>query len=139
MSDRFKDWGNPFDWATAVAAHREASEAQHEAERFLARKAEEFATLEAEYRKAVARRIVELQAEGKPATLAKDLARGDVLVADLKRRAMIAEGMVEAAKQSIWRHTASRRDLEQFLDWSKRAAFLDAAEAVHPRGLSGVR
>lgn len=118
----------PFDFVAAVAAHREASEAQYRAERFLAEKSREAAEAERCYREALAVTITRLQAGGKPATVARDLARGDKHVAGLLLARMVAEGLREAAAQSIWRHTADRRDLEQFLDWSKRASFLDLGE-----------
>ena len=114
------------DFAAAVAASREASEAQHNAERWYAEKGRELAEAERAYRKALAERIIKLKSEGTPATVAKDLARGEKAVADLCFARDLAEGLRDAAAQSIWRHTADRRELEQFLDWSKRASFLDA-------------
>lgn len=123
----------PLDFAGAIAAHREASEAQHRAEQFLAEKSREVAEGELNYRRALATAITTLQAEGKPATLARDLARGDQLVSGLLLKRMVAEGLREAAAQSIWRHTADRKDLEQFLDWSKRAAFLDTQDRPEHR------
>ena len=125
MSQRLQNVREPFDFIAGVAAHREASEAQHRAERFLAEKSREVAEYELEYRRALATAITTLQAEGKPATLARDLARGDHLVSGLLLKRMVAEGLREAAAQSIYRHTADRRDLLQFLEWSRRAAFLD--------------
>lgn len=118
----------PLDFAGAVREHRLASEAQHRAEQFLAAKSKEVAVAERLYREGLSRAITTLRAEGKPAMIARDQARGDKLVAQLLLDRMIAEGLREAAAQSIWRHTADRRDLEQFLDWSKRAAFLDMGE-----------
>jgi hypothetical protein len=70
--------------------------------------------------------ITRLKADGVAITVAQDLARGDKHVASLRFKRDLAEGLRDAAAQSIWRHTADRRELEQFLDWSKRAAFLDA-------------
>lgn len=136
---RLKDTREPMDYITAVSVHRVESEAQHNAEKYLALKSKEAAEKEREYREALARKITELQAEGKPATIARDLARGDKLVATLAMERSICQGLVEAAQQSIWRHTANRRDLEQFIDWSKRASFLDTSEAVRPKGLAGNR
>lgn len=115
----------PMDFAAAVAASREASEAQHNAERFYAEKGREYADAERAYRKALAEKITTLKSEGIAITVAQDLARGDKHVADLRFNRDLAEGLRDAAAQSIWRHTADRRELEQFLDWSKRAAFLD--------------
>jgi hypothetical protein len=119
-----KEATEPLDFAGCVGAHREASKAQHEAERWYAQKGREFADAEREYRKALATEIIKLKSEGIAITVARDLARGTV--ADLKHARDLAEGLKDAAAQSIWRHTADRRELEQFIDWSKRAAFLDA-------------
>lgn len=115
----------PMDFATAIMEHRLASEAQHRAEIFLGQKAKEVADAERAYREALAKMILKKK-EDQPATLAKDLARGDPEIALLEYTRIVAEGMREAAQQSIWRHTADRKDLEQFIDWSKRASFLDA-------------
>jgi hypothetical protein len=114
------------DFAAAVAASREASEAQHNAEKYYAQKGREYAEAERAYREALAQAITRLRSEGNAATVAQDLARGDSKVAHLRFQRDLAEGLRDAAAQSIWRHTADRRELEQFLDWSKRAAFLDA-------------
>jgi hypothetical protein len=116
----------PFDFAAAVAASREASEAQHNAERWYAEKGREFADAERTYRQALAAEIVKCHAAGSAWTVAQDLARGTKEVADYRYARDVAEGLRDAAAQSIWRHTADRRELEQILDWSKRAAFLDA-------------
>jgi putative intracellular protease/amidase len=113
------------DFAASVAASREASEAQHNAERFYAAKGRECAEAEKAYREGLAKAITELKAAGATVTAARDLARGDKHVADLAYERDLAEGLRDAAAQSIWRHTADRRELEQFISWSKRAAFLD--------------
>lgn len=123
----------PMDFVNAVMEHRLASEAQHRAEQFLSEKIKEHGECTAAFRKALAAEIVVKKSEGHPATLCKELARGDARVAELESAMLVAEGMVEAAKQSIWRHTADRKDLEQFLDWSKRAAFLDSAQQQEHR------
>jgi hypothetical protein len=124
MTDRMR-MTEPMDFVAAVQEHRLISEAQHRAEQFLADKAKDVAQAEKDYREALARQIVTERANG-PATGAGDLARGTPHVAELKMKRMVAEGLREAAAQSIWRFTADRKDLEQFIDWSKRASFLDA-------------
>ncbi len=115
----------PLDFAAAVTEHRNASRAQREAERFYAQKGRMVADTERAYRKALAAKITQLRGEA-PATIAADLARGDSEVVQLRYARDLAVGLRDAAAQSIWRHTADRRELEQFIDWSKRAAFLDA-------------
>jgi hypothetical protein len=115
----------PYDFVEAVAQSRMASEAQHNAERWCAEKGRDLATAEQAYRVGLAKKITELRADGQPTTLAADLARGDKHVAGLRYTRDVADGVYEASKQSAWRHTANRKDLQEFLDWSKRAAFLD--------------
>jgi hypothetical protein len=115
----------PMQFVDAIMEHRLASEAQHRAEQFLADKSKEAAQAERDYREALSVKIVQLKAAGEAATNARDLARGDPHVAELQYKRNVAEGLRDAAAQSIWRFTADRKDLEQFLDWSKRAAFLD--------------
>lgn len=116
----------PFDFIAAVAESRAASEAQHNAERHFAQKGREWAEAERAYREALAQAITRLKAEGTASTVAADIARGDKHVAKLRFDRDLAEALKDAAGQSIWRHTAGRKELEQLLDWSKRAAFLDA-------------
>ena len=113
------------DFVAAVAAHREASEAQQNAERWYAGKGREYAEAERAYREALATAIVRIKSEGTAITVAQDLARGDKHVAELRYNRDLAEGLKDAASQSIWRHTAARRELCLFISWSERAAFLD--------------
>jgi hypothetical protein len=120
-----KPASEPMDFASAVAASREASEAQQNAERWYASKGREYAEAERAYREALAQAIARLRADGIAITVAQDLARGDKHVASLRFKRDLAEGLRDAAAQSIWRHLAARRELLQFVDWSKRASFLD--------------
>jgi hypothetical protein len=122
---RYQKAEEPFDFVSAVKASRDAGTAQHAAEQFLATKSKEFAEAERAYRKALADKIVRLRAEGTPVTAAADVARGSEEVVELKFQRDLKEGMKEAAQQSIYRHTADRRDLLELLDWSKRVAFVD--------------
>jgi len=57
------------------------------------------AQAEREYRKALAMRIMELRAQGLPATICSDVARGDV--ADLKFERDLSEGKFKAAIESL--------------------------------------
>lgn len=123
MSDRA-----PYTFGEAVIRSNSLASAQHNAEAETRTAWGTYAEAERAYRKALAQKITELRAEGKPATLAADLARGDEHVANLRYRRDIAEGIVEAAKQSGWRHQANRRDGLEFIDWSKRR---DLAEGYH--------
>lgn len=122
---RLRDTREPMDYITAVTVHRVESEQQKSAEEFLSDKAREAAEKEKAYREALATEITTQRSKGVAATAARDIARGQPRIAQLAMERDIAEGLRDAAAQSIWRHTANRRDLEQFIDWSKRAAFLD--------------
>ena len=115
----------PYDFTTAVANSRMASEAQHNAERWKASKVREAAEQERAYRKALAEEIVRQHADGCAWTVAQDLARGDKAVAVLRYHRDIAQGLLEAAGEALWRHQSDRRDMLEFLRWSQRAAFLD--------------
>jgi len=87
-----------------------------------------YAEAERAYRVALASEITRLRAAGISVTLAADLARGERMVADLRYRRDVAEGVVEAAKQSGWRHQANRKDGHELLRWS---ANRDLAEGYH--------
>lgn len=110
----------PYDFAGAHDAATKASRAQHSAEDFLREAYRMFAESEETYRVALAKRIVELRAEGVAATLCADLARGEKDVAALRRKRDIADGVKEAAAQAAWRRAADRKDTQRFIDWSAR-------------------
>lgn len=110
----------PWEFETAEAKHRSASEASKHTAQFVKSSYRDWAQKETAYREALAKKITELRDTGTSITLAKDLARGDKIVAKLKMEAMIAEGVVEAAKQSAFAAQADRRAVEGLADWSKR-------------------
>jgi hypothetical protein len=110
----------PYSFDEARAAAGRASRAQEAAEDFIRSSARDAAIAEEAYRVELAKKITELRASGEAATLARDLARGDRVVAKLKREAMIADGVRDAAVQAAWRRAADRRDTERFCEWSMR-------------------
>lgn len=114
--------GNNVPWGFDEArdACRRAAVAQEHAEQALRVAAREFAVAEERYRVALAKRIVELRADGEAATVCADLARGTKEVAGLRRTRDIAEGVYKAMEHAAWRHTANRRDAARFADWSMR-------------------
>lgn len=129
MSDvRLRETREPMDYITAVTVHRVESDLQHAAENFLSEKAREAAEAEKLYREELAKEITRRRGGGSSASAARDEARGQPHIADLAMKRDVALGLKDAAAQSIWRHTANRRDLEQFIDWSKRASFLDSQQ-----------
>jgi hypothetical protein len=129
----------PFDFIEAVARSRAASEAQHNAERWHAEKSRDAAAAERAYRRALAEAIVRLRSDGVAAVLAKDLARGDKHVSELCYQRDLAEGLRDAAGDSVWRHTADRKDLLAFIAWSQRASFLDEPESAQREPVIGGR
>lgn len=112
----------PFDFHQALQATRKAAEAQKQAENDRRVAAEEHAEAERQYRRALAQKIVELHAEGKAWTVVRDLARGDEKVGELRYRRDVAKGVLDAAEQRAWRHTADRRDMNEFIQWSRIVA-----------------
>lgn len=109
----------PFDFPAAVAATRRAAEAQRDAEHDRRQAAADLAEKERAYRIALAREIVSQHADGAAWTVAQDLARGERKVADLRYERDVAQGVLDAAEQRAWRHTADRRDMHEFIVWSK--------------------
>lgn len=109
----------PYDFGEAVNAARRAAEAQKAGEHAVRDAAADLAEKERAYRVALARRIVEVHADGAAWTVAQDLARGDQAVADLRYHRDVAAGVLEAAQQRAWRHTADRKDVLEFIHWSR--------------------
>lgn len=110
----------PFDFPEAVAATRRAAQAQRDAEQARRDASTTLAEAERVYRVALAKRIVEVHADGAAWTVAQDLARGDKHVADLRYARDVARGVLDAAEQRAWRHTADRRDMHELVCWSRR-------------------
>lgn len=110
----------PFDFSEAKNAINTAKSQQAMAELHVRCAYRDYGDAERAYRKALAIRILELKAEGVAATLCLDLAKGDKQIADLRYKRDVQEGVREAAKASVWRHTADRRELEQLVEWSMR-------------------
>lgn len=109
----------PYDFGRAREAAAAASAAQYAAETFARDAAKDFAHREEAYRVALAKRIVELHAEGTAWSVCGDVARGDTEVARLRRERDIAEGVREAAQQACWRRSADRKDTQSFIRWSQ--------------------
>lgn len=117
----------PWDFEQARAAARQASITQRSAEYFIRDAYRSFALAEEAYRVALALRITELHAEGVAWSSTADLARGDKMVARLRRERDIAEGVKEAAAQAGWRASKDRDDVHAFIGWSQRRELAEAA------------
>lgn len=113
---------SPYDFDEARNVINEAKAAQRVAEKNVKTAYKDFAEARRAYQVELATAIVRIRAEGAAATVALDLARGDKKVADLRFKKDVAEGVMEAAKSAIWRHTADRKDLARLVDWSRRVA-----------------
>ena len=116
--------GNPEAWSfpQGVAASRKAKEKQEESEQARRDASRDLAECEQAYRLALAQKIVTLTAEGAPATVAKDRARGDKEVAHLGYLRDVAKGVLDAEETRAWRHTADRKDVNEFIIWSRLVA-----------------
>lgn len=108
------------------AAYR-ASEVQRGVEDEIRKLSKELANAERRYRRGLANAVLQLTAgdpsrEIKPVavTVARDLARGQQVIADLKHERDVAAGLLEAAHQQAFRRGADRRDLTQLIEWSMR-------------------
>lgn len=123
---------SPLDFGQLQALFARADASQQEGEDFLRTAARQLGETAAAYRKALALEITRLRNDSAPATLARDLARGNERIADLKAAETLAEGIYEAAKQACYRHAADRREVEQLGEWSRRVA-LDGQQR-EPRG-----
>ena len=118
-----------WDFTEARTACRDASKAQQTVEDDIRRAYRDFAEKEEAYRKALAVEIVKAHNDGIAWTTAPDIARGDALVARLRRERDIAEGVKEATLQAAWRRVADRKDAQRFSDWSMRR---ELAEGYSP-------
>lgn len=134
---RLRETREPMDYATAVEVMRVEAEHQQAAENVLAGYHRDAAAAEKIYREELAKAITRQRANGASATAARDLARGEPAIATFAYERDLKLGLVDAAQQSIWRHTANRRDLEHFIDWSKRASFLDMEGRTESHGGGG--
>lgn len=116
--------GNPEAWSFDEArnASRRAHENQSGAEQARRDAAEGLALAERLYRTNLACRIVELKAEGMPATVCQDIARGDAGVADLRYERDVRQGVLDAVEQAAWKFTADRKDVNEFVQWSRIVA-----------------
>ena len=113
---------HPYSFDEARQAITQASQNMKASEDFTRKAYEEHAAAERAYRVALAKKIIELHAEGVAWSSCSDLARGDRDVADLRYRRDVAAGVREAAQSATWRLTADRKDLLALVEWSKKVA-----------------
>lgn len=111
----------PYSFGEAREAASKFQAAQRAGEDALRDASEALATAERAYRKALARKIVEVHADGAAWSVASDLARGDDAVANLRWERDVAKGVFEATQTASWRHSANRRDCLALIEWSAKA------------------
>lgn len=118
----------PYDWTQAKHEQEKARAEQRAAEQWVIDAWKTYAAAEQAYREALARKIVQLKAEGMAVTAAGDVARGDPPIAHLKYLRDVGEGMKEAALIGSWRASKNRQAEQTFLEWSMKR---DLAEGYH--------
>ena len=118
----------PWDFNEARQAVYRASQYQLEAQAEIGEAMERQARAEAAYRVGLAQEMTRLRVEGFPATLIGDLARGNEAIATLKLERDLATGLVEAAKQNVWRVNNDRKDAQSLLRWSLEVSTGRAAD-----------
>ena len=110
----------PWDVQQAYTVLAAASRAQHEHQEQIKAAVKEAAHADHLHRVALANKIAELRDGGQAAALCSKLAQGDETISLLARDAAVKEGDREIAVQEGWRLHASRKDLQELVDWSKR-------------------
>jgi hypothetical protein len=116
----------PYTFTEAIEMSRRASQTMKDSEADRIAAAEELADAEREYRRALAMATLRIHAEGRPATVATELAKGDQLVCDLRYARDVKEGVLKTAEQRAWRHTADRKDGNSFIEWSRQRDMSEA-------------
>lgn len=81
----------------------------------------ELAQAECNYKTALAAKMLELRAEGMPATITPDLARGDAHVAELRLKRDVAEALYKSAYEGINILKLSIKILESEIDREYRS------------------
>ena len=109
---------NVWDFNACRNAAKNADLAQRDGEAAFQEANEVFAWAVAAYRVELAKETLKLRADGMPATLVPDLAKGNERISSLRLERDIAKGLLDAANHAMWRHNATRRDVQRFVDYS---------------------
>ena len=113
---------DPYTFAEARQAFAQTARMQAESETFRLDASRQLAEAERVYRMALARRILDVHADGCAWTVAQDLARGDDKVAGLRYERDVARGVLDAAEQKGWRCAADRKACQSLVEWSARVS-----------------
>ena len=74
----------------------------------------DFAVNEAEYRRGLSIKIIELRAGGMAATLVLDISKGDERISEAKMKRDIAEGLLNAANHAVINYRLELKILMEF-------------------------
>jgi hypothetical protein len=122
----------PWSFAEAYKAHKDAEEEQRRVESEVSRAYQEWGRAQNQYAVALARRMLELKGSGVAVTACETLAKGDENVARLREQRDIKEGLKETAKVAAWRVNADRRDVGDLLRWSARRDLAEYSGPAQP-------
>jgi hypothetical protein len=111
---------DPLDYEEGRSAMKAAGENVRAAERELSDQIDRKAEAEREYRRALARKLIALRADGMAATLAKDLARGDEEVLAYSHARDIAADMVKFRHEVLEDRRGDRASLHKLVDYSMK-------------------
>lgn len=118
---------SPFTFPEARAAAHSASQRQIDNEAARVEAATDKARKELKYRRALAERMTTVRADGVAWSAAADLARGDIMVSQLRYERDVADGVLAAIEQAGFRLQADRRVLEQLIRWSQARELAEGA------------
>lgn len=119
----------PYTYEQAKRAVLQATRERRDAERELRAAVTEKGDAEADYRRKLASHLLIAKSEH-GATVAEAAAKGVEEVAEAKRRAVVAEGLVRAALERLRLCSEDRASLHRLIEWSMRAPGAD--EGVGP-------
>jgi hypothetical protein len=112
----------PWDFGQARDNAAKAAQMQSAAEQAYRDASRELADKERTYRVTLAQEITRLHTDGVAWTASDDMARGQAHVAAVRFDRDCQRGVLKAAEAAMWRCNANRRDVQMFIDWSKRTA-----------------
>lgn len=111
-----------WDFQEAYNASEAAKSSQRECQERKKVAHENLAKKEQTYRVALALAITRYHAKGTAWTVCGDMARGEKEIAQLRFERDVAKGIVAAAEEEAWQHTADRKDVQEFITWSRIVA-----------------
>jgi VIT1/CCC1 family predicted Fe2+/Mn2+ transporter len=111
---------DPLDYEDARAAMKAAGANVRAAENELSEQIGRAADAEAEFRRALASKVITLRADGNSATLAETLARGSDEVLTYSRARDVAAGMVKFRHEVLEDRRGDRASLHKLVDYSMK-------------------